>query len=103
LSSKYSTIKDLCASKKFVSQELEIARRNIKVLENDREILKVGYGKAMDKAIRVDRLLMEKPGVVVLEDMVTDALVASGTVARALVPRFPWLIPLMEILMHDTM
>jgi chromosome segregation ATPase len=35
LSSRDSIIRELCASKKLVSQELEIARRDIKVLEDD--------------------------------------------------------------------
>jgi chromosome segregation ATPase len=70
LSSKDSTIRDLRASKKFVSQELETAKRNIKVLENEREILKVGYNKVMDKAVRTDHLLMKKPGVVVPDDII---------------------------------
>jgi hypothetical protein len=39
LSSKASTIKDLHASKKLVSQELEAARRNIMVLDGDHEIM----------------------------------------------------------------
>jgi hypothetical protein len=40
LSSRDSLIRELRASKKLVSQELEIARRDIKVLEDDRGIMK---------------------------------------------------------------
>jgi hypothetical protein len=43
----------LRASKKLVSQELEIARRDIKVLEDDYGIMKAMCDKVMDKAIRV--------------------------------------------------
>lgn len=32
LSSKKSTIKDLCASRKFMSQKLDVAKHNIEVL-----------------------------------------------------------------------
>jgi hypothetical protein len=89
LSSKDSTIKYLRASKKFVSQELETARRNIKVLENDREIMKVGYEKAMDKAVHAGHLLMKRPDIVVPDDIIADVLVASMTAARAPIPSRP--------------
>jgi hypothetical protein len=52
LTSRDSIIRELRASKKLVSQELEIARRNIKVLEDDRGIMKALCDKAMDKAVR---------------------------------------------------
>jgi chromosome segregation ATPase len=77
LSSRDSVIRELCASKKLVSQELEIARRDIKVLEDDRGIMKATCDKAMDKAIRVGRILMKGPSVVVPEDIVADVLAAS--------------------------
>jgi hypothetical protein len=89
LSSKDSTNKDLHASKKFVSQELETVQRNIKVLKNDREIMKVGYDKAMDKTIRAGHLLMKRPGVVVPGDIVADVLAVLGTTARAPSPSGP--------------
>jgi hypothetical protein len=77
LSSRDYVIRESCASKKLVSQELEIARCNIKVLEDDRGIMKAMCDKAMDKAVRAGRILMKGPGVVVLEDIVADVLVAS--------------------------
>lgn len=83
LSSKDSIIKDLRASNKFLSRELETAKWNIKVLESGRELLKARYGKTMDKAVRAGHLLMKKPGVVVPDDIVVDVVVASGTVAKA--------------------
>lgn len=89
LSSKEYTIKDLCASKKFLSQELDVAKHNIKVLQSDRVVLQAAYDKAMDKAIRAGRILMKRPRVVVPEDNVADVLAASGTVARGPAPSEP--------------
>ena len=40
LSTKDSVIKELRASKKLVTQELEAARLNIKALEDDRVVMK---------------------------------------------------------------
>jgi hypothetical protein len=40
LSSKDSIIKELRASKKLVTQELEVARLSIKALEDDRVVMK---------------------------------------------------------------
>jgi hypothetical protein len=40
LSSKDSVIKELHASKKLVTQELEATRLNIKALEDDRVVMK---------------------------------------------------------------
>jgi hypothetical protein len=68
LSFKDSTIRDLHASKKFLSQELDTEKWNIKVLEGDCEVLKAWY----DKAIRVGRLLMKKLGVMVLDGIVAN-------------------------------
>jgi chromosome segregation ATPase len=86
LSSKDSVIKELRASKKLVSQELEAARsdtktarRDIKVLEDDRVTMKAWCDKAMDKVIRAGRILMKRPGVVVPNDIVADVLTSSGT------------------------
>jgi hypothetical protein len=53
LSSKDSVIKELRASKKLVTQELEVARHNIKALEDDRVVMKAMCDKAMDKVVRV--------------------------------------------------
>jgi Mg2+ and Co2+ transporter CorA len=51
VSSKDSIIKDLCASKKLVAQELEAARLATKVAEDKCATLKAQRDKAMDKAI----------------------------------------------------
>jgi hypothetical protein len=61
LSTKDSTIRDLCASKKLVVQELEAARLAVKALEDNCAILKAQRDKAMDKAIRAGRILMMRP------------------------------------------
>jgi phage-related tail protein len=49
LSSKDSIIKELCDLKKLVSQELEIARRNVKVIKDDHGIMKAMCDKEMTK------------------------------------------------------
>jgi chromosome segregation ATPase len=86
LSSKDSIIKELHASKKLVSQELEVARRDaqaarsdIKVLEVDRSIMKAWCDKAMDKAIRAGRILIKRPDFVMPNDIVADVLDVSAT------------------------
>jgi septal ring factor EnvC (AmiA/AmiB activator) len=89
LSSRDSIIKDLRVSKKLLSQELDPAKHNIGVLEDDREILKASYDKAMDKAIRAGRLLMKRPDVVVREDILSDVLSASRTAAKTPTPNDP--------------
>lgn len=58
LSSKESTIKDMCALRKILSQELDVAKHNIGVLESNLVVLQAAYDKAMDKAVRAGRLLM---------------------------------------------
>jgi hypothetical protein len=82
LSSKDSIIKELRASKKLVTQELEVARHNIKALEDDRVVMKAMCDKAMDKAVRVRWILMKRPGVVVPEDIVADILVVPAGVSK---------------------
>ena len=82
LSSKDSVIKELRASKKLVTQELETARHNIKALEDERVVMKAMCDKAMDKVVRAGRILMGRPGVVVPEDIVTDVLAAPAIVNR---------------------
>jgi hypothetical protein len=52
VSSKDSIIKDLRASKRSVTQELEVARLAAKVAEDNCAVLKTQRDKAMDKAIR---------------------------------------------------
>jgi hypothetical protein len=82
LSSKDSIIKELRALKKLVSQELDIARRNIKALEDDHGIMKVMCDKAMDKVVRAGQILMKRPGVVVPKDIVADVLAAFAGVSK---------------------
>jgi hypothetical protein len=72
VSSKDSIVKDLRASKKSVTQELEATRLSTKVSEDNCAILKAQRDKAMDKAIRAGRILMRKPDVVVPDDIVAD-------------------------------
>jgi hypothetical protein len=82
LSSKDYVIKELRASKKLVTQELEAARLNIKALEDDRVVMKAMCDKAMDKDVRTGRILMRRPGVVVLEDIIADVLAAPTIVSQ---------------------
>jgi hypothetical protein len=85
LSSRDSIIRELRALRKLVSQKLEVARRDaetvhrdIKVLEDDRDIMKAWCDKAMDKAVRTGRILMKRPGVVVPDNIVADVPAASA-------------------------
>jgi hypothetical protein len=82
VSSKDSIVKDLRVSKKSVAQELEAARLATKVAEDNCTILKAQRDKAMNKAIRVGRILMRRPGVVVLDDIVADVKVAPDASSR---------------------
>jgi hypothetical protein len=82
VSSKDSIIKDLCASKKLVAQELEAARLATKVSEANCAILKAQRDKAMDKAIHAGRILMRRPGVVVPDDIVADVKAAPDASSR---------------------
>ena len=82
LSTKDSVIKELRASKKLVTQELEAARLNIKALEDDCVVMKAMCDKAMDKAVRTRRILMRRPSVMVLEDIVADVVVVPDVASR---------------------
>jgi chromosome segregation ATPase len=82
LSSKDYVIKELRTSKKLVTQELEAAHHNIKALEDDRVVMKAMYDKAMEKVVRIARILMRRPGVVVPGDIVADVLTASAGVSK---------------------
>jgi hypothetical protein len=82
VSSKDSIIKDLRASKKSVAQELEAARLATKAAEDNFIILKAQRDKAMDKAIRAWQILMRRPGVVVLDDIVADVKAAPDSSSR---------------------
>jgi hypothetical protein len=76
------TIKDLHASKKLAAQELETARLAIEASEDNCTVLKAQRDKAMDKAIRVERILMRRPGVVVPDDIVADVKAAPDASSR---------------------
>jgi hypothetical protein len=67
---------------KLVMQELEVARLNIKALEDDRVVMKAMCDKAMDKVVRAGRILMRRLGVVVPEDIVADVLAAPVVMSR---------------------
>jgi hypothetical protein len=82
LYSKESTIKDLHASRKFLSEELDVAKDNIGVLESVRVVLQAAYDKVMGKAICACHLLMKRPDIVVPKDILVDVLLALGTVAK---------------------
>jgi hypothetical protein len=82
LSTKDSIIKELHASKKLVAQELEATRLNIKALEDDRVVMKEMCGKAMDKDVRAEWILMRRPGILVPEDIVADVLVTPAVASR---------------------
>jgi hypothetical protein len=82
LSTKDSTIKDLCASKKLVAQELEAAQLAVKTLENNYGVFKAQRDKAMDKVVRAGRILVRRPGVVVPDDIVADVRVAPDAASR---------------------
>jgi hypothetical protein len=82
VSGKDSVIKDLCASKRSVVQELEAARLAIKAAEDTSATLKAQRDKAMDKAIRAGRILMRGPGVIVPDDIVVDVNAAPDSSSR---------------------
>jgi chromosome segregation ATPase len=71
LSAKDSIIKDLRASKKLATQELETVRLAAKTSEDNCVVLRAQRDNAMDKAIRAGRILMRRPGVMVPDDIVT--------------------------------
>jgi hypothetical protein len=82
VSNKDTIIKDLCASKKSVVQELETARLAVKATEETSATLRAQRDKAMDKAIRVGRILMRRPDVVVPDDIVADVNAAPDSSSR---------------------
>jgi hypothetical protein len=61
---------------------LEIAHRDIKVLEDDHGIMKAMCDKAMDKVVRAGQILMKRHGVVVPEDIVADVLATSAGISK---------------------
>lgn len=82
LSTKDSAIKELRASKKLVTQELEATCLTIKALEDDRVVMKAMCDKAMDKAIRAGQILMKRPGVMVPDDIVADVMAAPDAASH---------------------
>jgi hypothetical protein len=82
ISAKDATIKELRASKKSIVQELETARLAAKVAEETSVTLRAQRDRAMDKAIRVGRILMRRPGVVVPEDIRADVNDAPDSLSR---------------------
>jgi hypothetical protein len=82
VSTKDTVIKDLRASKKSVVRELETARLAVKAAEETSATLRAQRDKAMDKAIRVRRILMRRPGVVVPDDIVADVNAAPDSSVR---------------------
>jgi hypothetical protein len=82
ISSKDATIKELRASKKSISQELETAQLAAKVVEETSITLRTQRDRAMDKAIRAGRILMRRPGVVVPEDIRADVNAAPDSSSR---------------------
>jgi uncharacterized protein YhaN len=82
ISTKDAVIKDLRASKKSVAQELETAQLAVKVAEETSATLRAQCDKAMDKAIRVGRILMRRPGVVIPDDIRADVNAAPDSSSR---------------------
>jgi hypothetical protein len=82
VSNKDIIIKDLCASKKSVVQELETAQLAVKAAEETSATLRAQREKAMDKAIRAGRILMRRHGVVVPDDIVADVNAAPDSSSR---------------------
>jgi chromosome segregation ATPase len=82
VSNKDAAIKDLRASKKSITQELETARLAVKAAEDTSATLKAQRDRAMDKAIRAGQILMRRPGVVVPDDIVADVNAAPDSSSR---------------------
>jgi septal ring factor EnvC (AmiA/AmiB activator) len=82
ISAKDAAIKELRASKKSITQELETAQLAAKVAEETSITLRAQHDRAMDKAIRAGRILMRRPGVVVPEDIRADVNAAPNSSSR---------------------
>jgi hypothetical protein len=82
ISAKDAVIKELRASKKFIAQELEIAQLAVKVAEETPATLRAQRDRAIDKAIRVGRILMRRPGVIVPDDIRADVNAAPDSSSR---------------------
>jgi chromosome segregation ATPase len=82
ISAKDAAIKELRGSKKSIAQELETAQLAVKVVEETSITLRAQRDRAMDKAIRVGRILMRRPGVVVPDDIRADVNAAPDSSSR---------------------
>jgi hypothetical protein len=82
ISAKDAVIKELCASKKSIAQELETAQLAVKVAEETSATLRAQRDRAMDKAIRAGRILMRRPGVIVPDDIRADVNAAPDSSSR---------------------
>jgi septal ring factor EnvC (AmiA/AmiB activator) len=82
ISAKDVVIKELRASKKSITQELETAQLAVKVAEETSATLRAQRDRAMDKAIRAGRILMRRPGVIVPDDIRADVNVAPDSSSR---------------------
>jgi S-adenosylhomocysteine hydrolase len=82
ISAKDVVIKNLRVCKKSVAQELETAQLAVKVAEETSATLRAQRDKAMDKAIRMGRILMRRPGVIVPDDIVADVNAAPDSSSR---------------------
>ena len=82
ISAKDVVIKELRASKKSITQELETAQLAVKVAEETSATLRAQRDRAMDKAIRAGRILMRRPGVIVPDDIRADVNAAADSSSR---------------------
>jgi septal ring factor EnvC (AmiA/AmiB activator) len=82
ISAKDAVIKELRASKKSITQELETAQLAVKVAEETSATLRAQRDRAMDKAIRAGRILMRRPGVIVPDDIKADVNAAPDSSSR---------------------
>jgi chromosome segregation ATPase len=82
ISAKDAVIKELRASKKSITQELETAQLAVKVAEETSATLRAQRDRAMDKAIRAGRILMRRPGVIVPDDIRADVNAAPDSSSR---------------------
>ena len=82
ISAKDATIKELRASKKSITQELETAQLAAKVAEETSITLRAQRDRTMDKAIQAGRILMRRPDVVVPEDIRADVNAALDSSSR---------------------
>jgi hypothetical protein len=82
ISAKDAVIKELRASNKSIAQELETAQLAVKVAEETSITLRARRDRAMDKAIRVGRILMRRPGMVVPDDIRADVNAAPDSSSR---------------------